>query len=60
MASASGLRCDADEAADLIAADAGLPPLPPRKARVGRKQALALIPTGLAFSAAGIAISSMG
>jgi hypothetical protein len=60
MASASGLRCDADEAADFIAATAGLPALPPRKARVSRKQALVIIPIGLAFFAAGVAVSSMG
>ncbi len=53
MAWGSGLRCDADEAADLIAAAAGLAPLPPRKAQVSRARALFSIPAGLALLVAG-------
>jgi hypothetical protein len=57
MAWGSGLRCAADEAADLIAAAAGLPPLPPRKAQVSRARALFSIPAGLALLVAGFLYS---
>jgi hypothetical protein len=60
MASASGLRCDADDAADLIAAAAGLPALPPREAKIDRKQARATAIIGLALLFAGAGVSLLG
>jgi hypothetical protein len=53
MAWTSGLRCGADKAADLIAAAAGLPPLPPRKEKLSKGQAWLLLVGGLALAGVG-------
>jgi hypothetical protein len=45
----TGRLCQADEAADAIAAAAGLPPLPPRRERVSLRLALAMAAAGLAL-----------
>jgi hypothetical protein len=60
LASLSGMHCEADDAADLIAAAAGLPSLPARKARVSREMSLVMIPAGLVFFALGVALSAAG
>jgi hypothetical protein len=60
MASLSGVRREADDAADLIAAAAGLPALPARKAQVSREMSLVMIPVGLALFAFGITLSAGG
>ena len=60
MASVSGLRCEADDAVDLIAAAAGLPPLPARRAQVTREMSLVMIPAGIALFAFGVALSATG
>ena len=60
LASLSGTHCEADDAADLIAAAAGLPALPARKARVSREMSLVMIPAGIVFFALGVALSAAG
>jgi hypothetical protein len=60
MASVSGARCEADDAADLIAAAAGLPALPARRAQVTREMSLVMIPAGIALFAFGVTVSAMG
>jgi hypothetical protein len=59
MASVSGTRCEADDAADLIAAAAGLPALPPRRAQVTHERALVMIPAGIALFALGAVLSTV-
>jgi hypothetical protein len=58
MASFSGSRCEADDAADLIAAAAGLPALPRRD--VSRTGYLGMIPAGIAMIVLGTAFSGTG
>jgi hypothetical protein len=60
LASLSGIHCQADDAADLLAAAAGLPALPPRQARVSREMSLVMIPAGIALFALGVALSAAG
>jgi hypothetical protein len=45
----TGRRCQADEAADAIAAAAGLRPLPPRRERISLRLALVMAAAGLAL-----------
>jgi hypothetical protein len=45
----TGRRCQADEAADAIAAAAGLRPLPPRRERISLRLALAMAAAGLSL-----------
>jgi hypothetical protein len=59
MAALSGARCAGDDAADLIAAAAGLPPLPPRRPRVSREMSLIMIPVGIALFAFAVALSHL-
>lgn len=51
IAEASGQRCAADEAADLIARAAGLPPLPPRQTAIIRDQVVHAMTTEAGLSA---------
>jgi hypothetical protein len=60
LAALAGVRCQGDDAADLIAAAAGLPPLPPRPARVSREMSRLMIPAGLVLSALGFILSAVG
>jgi hypothetical protein len=60
MAALSGTRCAGDDAADLIAAAAGLPPLPPRRPRVSREMSLIMIPAGIALFACAAVLSATG
>ncbi len=59
-AALSGARCAGDDAADQIAAAAGLPPLPPRRPRVSREMSVIMIPAGLALFACAAALSATG
>jgi len=54
----SGRRTRADEFADSIAAAAGLPPLPPRKAVMKSRQAAIALPAGLALYLIGTALKA--
>ena len=56
----SGARCAGDEAADQIAAAAGLPPLLPRRPRVSREMSVIMIPAGIALFACAAALSATG
>lgn len=60
IAALSGARCAGDDAADQIAAAAGLPPRPPRRPRVSREMSLIMIPAGIALFAAAAALSATG
>jgi hypothetical protein len=60
LAALAGVRCSGDDAADHIAAAAGLPPLPPRPARVSREMSRLMIPAGLVLSALGFALTAAG
>lgn len=60
IAALSGARCAGDDAADQIAAAAGLPPLPPRRPRVSREMSLIMIPAGIALFASAAALSATG
>ena len=60
LASLSGMHCEADDAADLIAAAAGLPALLARKARVSREMSRVMIPGGIALFALGVMLSTAG
>jgi hypothetical protein len=57
LASLSGTHCEGDDAADRIAAAAGLPPLPARQPQVSREVAWVLIPAGLALFACAVVFS---
>lgn len=56
----SGRRTSADAVAEAIAAAAGLPPLRPRRQLIGRRQALVMIPAGMALFALAAAIGQPG
>jgi hypothetical protein len=60
IAALSGARCPGDDAADQIAAAAGLPPLPARRPRVSREMSLVMIPAGIALFAFAAALSASG
>jgi hypothetical protein len=60
IAALSGARCAGDDAADQIAAAAGLPPLPPRRPRVSREMSVIMIPTGIALFAFAAVLSATG
>jgi hypothetical protein len=60
IAALSGARCAGDDAADQIAAAAGLPPLPPRRPRVSREMSAIMIPAGIALFAFAAALSATG
>lgn len=63
LASLSGVPCEGDDAADRIAAAAGLPPLPVRRPQVSREVARIMIPAGLALFTAAVlfsAVTSLG
>lgn len=57
LAAVRGARCAADEAAELIAAAAGLPVPPVRKGRVGQGMYLVIFPFGIAMFVLGVALS---
>jgi hypothetical protein len=56
LAEAAGVRCAADEAADVIASAAGIPLLSPRKATVTHGQAVFAIPFSAALFASGFGL----
>jgi hypothetical protein len=60
LAGLTGARCEGDEAADRIAAAAGLPPLPARPPLVSREKAMIMIPAGIILFASGVALSALG
>lgn len=57
LAAVRGARCAADEAADLIAAAAGLPVPPVRKGRIGQGMYLVVFPFGITMFVLGVALS---
>jgi hypothetical protein len=59
LASLSGVRCEGDDAADLIAAAAGLPPLPARQPQVSREMSLVMMPAGVALFAFAVGFSAL-
>lgn len=60
LASLAGVRCEGDEAADVIAAAASLPPLPARPPRVSREMSRPMIPAGLILLALGFVLPAVG
>lgn len=60
LAALSGAHCEGDNAADRIAAAAGLPPLPARQPQVSRDVARVMIAAGLALLAAAVIFSALG
>lgn len=58
LAALRGARCAADDAADLIAAAAGLPASGPRRARLGQGMYLVAFPFGIAMLVLGVALSA--
>lgn len=59
LASLSGAHCEGDDAADRIAAAAGLPPLPARRPQVSREVARAMSLAGLALFAVAVIFSAL-